>query len=117
VGAVGQPRDNNPKAAYVVYDMNESTIELRRLDYHIATAPKENSRRIARTPGLWKVECRMQKRISVFAQKVSLDESSGFISLCLKAIEGQPPRQNHQQTKRDSGENVGGGILSETRPQ
>ena len=32
VGAVGQPRDNNPKAAYVVYDTNEGTIELRRLD-------------------------------------------------------------------------------------
>src|ERR1700722_4838424 len=41
VGAVGQPRDNNPKAAYVVYDMNEGTIELRRLDYDIATAQKK----------------------------------------------------------------------------
>src|SRR5208283_536236 len=30
VGSVGQPRDNNPKAAYVVYDMGEGTIELRR---------------------------------------------------------------------------------------
>jgi predicted phosphodiesterase len=38
VGAVGQPRDNNPKAAYVVYDMDEGTIELRRLDYDIAGA-------------------------------------------------------------------------------
>ena len=38
VGSIGQPRDNNPKAAYVVYDMDESTIELRRLDYDIATA-------------------------------------------------------------------------------
>ncbi len=38
VGSIGQPRDNNPKAAYVVYDMIESTIELRRLDYDIATA-------------------------------------------------------------------------------
>jgi len=41
VGAVGQPRDNNPKAAYVVYDMDESTIELRRLDYDIAAAQKK----------------------------------------------------------------------------
>lgn len=41
VGSVGQPRDNNPKAAYVVYDMNEGTIELRRLDYDIATAQKK----------------------------------------------------------------------------
>ena len=38
VGAVGQPRDNNPKAAYVVYDMLEGTMELRRLDYNIAGA-------------------------------------------------------------------------------
>ena len=41
VGAVGQPRDNNPKAAYVVFDMDEGTIELRRLDYDIATAQKK----------------------------------------------------------------------------
>lgn len=41
VGAVGQPRDGNPKAAYVVYDMGEGTIELRRLDYDIATAQKK----------------------------------------------------------------------------
>src|ERR1051325_2430033 len=38
VGAIGQPRDGNPKAAYVVYDMDESTIELRRLDYDIPKA-------------------------------------------------------------------------------
>jgi predicted phosphodiesterase len=38
VGSVGQPRDGNYKAAYVVYDMAESTIELRRLDYDVATA-------------------------------------------------------------------------------
>ena len=37
VGAVGQPRDNNPKCAYVLYDMDASTIELRRLDYDIET--------------------------------------------------------------------------------
>jgi len=35
VGAVGQPRDGNPKAGYVVYDLDEGTIELRRLDYDI----------------------------------------------------------------------------------
>ena len=38
VGSVGQPRDGNPKCAYVIYDMDEQTIELRRLDYDIATA-------------------------------------------------------------------------------
>jgi predicted phosphodiesterase len=36
VGAVGQPRDGNPKCGYVIYDMTEQTIELRRLDYDIA---------------------------------------------------------------------------------
>ena len=41
VGSVGQPRDNNPKAAYVVYDVDEATIELRRLDYDIAAAQKK----------------------------------------------------------------------------
>jgi predicted phosphodiesterase len=41
VGAVGQPRDGNPKAAYVVYDMDEGSIELRRLDYDIAAAQKK----------------------------------------------------------------------------
>ena len=29
--------DNNPKAGYVVYDTDAGTIELRRLDYDIAT--------------------------------------------------------------------------------
>jgi predicted phosphodiesterase len=38
VGAVGQPRDNNPKAAYVLFDMDAGTIELRRLEYDIAAA-------------------------------------------------------------------------------
>jgi len=32
---------NNPKSAYVVYDVHEGTIELRRLDYDIATAQKK----------------------------------------------------------------------------
>jgi predicted phosphodiesterase len=41
VGAVGQPRDNNPKCAYVIYDMDALTIELRRLEYDIAAAQKK----------------------------------------------------------------------------
>ncbi len=41
VGSVGQPRDLNPKAAYVIYDLDEQTIELRRLDYDIAKAQKK----------------------------------------------------------------------------
>jgi predicted phosphodiesterase len=38
VGSVGQPRDNNPKAAYVTYDIDKKIIELRRLDYPIPGA-------------------------------------------------------------------------------
>jgi diadenosine tetraphosphatase ApaH/serine/threonine PP2A family protein phosphatase len=38
VGSVGQPRDGDPRAAYVIYDMDEGSIELRRLDYDIAKA-------------------------------------------------------------------------------
>jgi predicted phosphodiesterase len=41
VGSVGQPRDNNPKAAYVVYDVDEGVIELRRLEYDIAAAQQK----------------------------------------------------------------------------
>src|SRR5436853_2528632 len=41
VGPTRQPRDNNPKAAYVVYDVHEGTIELRRLEYDIAAAQKK----------------------------------------------------------------------------
>ena len=32
-GSVGQPRDNNPKAAYAIYDMDRKNIEMRRVDY------------------------------------------------------------------------------------
>ncbi len=41
VGAIGQPRDNNPKAAYVTYDLDEAVIELLRLDYDIPAAQKK----------------------------------------------------------------------------
>lgn len=38
VGSVGQPRDGNHDAAYVVYDMKKSTIDLRRVPYDLAGA-------------------------------------------------------------------------------
>src|SRR5947208_6843625 len=41
VGSVGQPRAGHPEAACALYDMEEGTIELRRLDYDIATAQKK----------------------------------------------------------------------------
>jgi diadenosine tetraphosphatase ApaH/serine/threonine PP2A family protein phosphatase len=41
VGAVGQPRDGDSRAAYVVYEMNAGTIELRRVGYDAAAAQKK----------------------------------------------------------------------------
>ncbi|HMP72749.1 MAG TPA: metallophosphoesterase family protein [Kiritimatiellia bacterium] len=40
VGSVGQPRDGDPRAAYVVYDMMNNVIELRRVKYNIQAAQK-----------------------------------------------------------------------------
>ena len=36
VGSVGQPRDGDPRACYVVYDDAAGTVELRRVEYDIA---------------------------------------------------------------------------------
>ena len=36
VGSVGEPRDGNPLAAYVTYDLSEGSIELRRVPYDVA---------------------------------------------------------------------------------
>jgi predicted phosphodiesterase len=41
VGSVGQPRDGDPKAKYVIYDMDEGSIELRKLEYDVAGAQKK----------------------------------------------------------------------------
>lgn len=41
VGSVGQPRDRNPKAAYAIYDLNEQTITLRRVEYDIGATQKK----------------------------------------------------------------------------
>lgn len=41
VGSVGQPRDGNPQAAYVTYDLFENVIELHRLDYDIKATQKK----------------------------------------------------------------------------
>ncbi|MDZ8117666.1 metallophosphoesterase family protein [Pontiella agarivorans] len=41
VGSVGQPRDRNPKAAYVIYDLDAQTITIRRVDYDLATTQKK----------------------------------------------------------------------------
>ena len=41
VGSVGQSRDGVPKATYVIFDIKQSTIELRRLDYDMETTMKK----------------------------------------------------------------------------
>lgn len=41
VGSVGQSRDGVAKATYVIYNMDENTIELRRLDYDIPKTQKK----------------------------------------------------------------------------
>ena len=38
VGSVGQPRDSDPRAAYVIYDSETRLAELRRIEYDIAAA-------------------------------------------------------------------------------
>jgi len=40
-GAVGQPRDGNPQAAYAIYDEESGQIELCRVDYDIAAAQQK----------------------------------------------------------------------------
>jgi diadenosine tetraphosphatase ApaH/serine/threonine PP2A family protein phosphatase len=41
VGSVGQPRDGDPRAAYVIYDMDNNTVELRRIPYDIQKTQKK----------------------------------------------------------------------------
>jgi len=41
VGSVGQPRDGDPCAAYVIYDLINGIIELRRIEYDFRTAQKK----------------------------------------------------------------------------
>ena len=38
VGSVGQPRDGDPRAAYVIYDLNAREVQLRRIPYDIEQA-------------------------------------------------------------------------------
>ncbi len=41
VGSVGQPRDRNPKSAYVIYDLDEQTVTMRRVDYDMDTTQRK----------------------------------------------------------------------------
>lgn len=38
VGSVGQPRDNDPRACYAIYDCSERTVNFRRVEYDIRAA-------------------------------------------------------------------------------
>jgi diadenosine tetraphosphatase ApaH/serine/threonine PP2A family protein phosphatase len=38
VGSVGQPRDGDPRASYVIYDVKTRTVTFRRLEYDIKSA-------------------------------------------------------------------------------
>ncbi len=41
VGSVGQPRDNNPKTCYVIYDSAAKRLSIRRLEYDFETTAKK----------------------------------------------------------------------------
>ena len=41
VGSVGQPRDGNPRAAWALYDVSKRQVEIRRLEYDIASAARK----------------------------------------------------------------------------
>jgi predicted phosphodiesterase len=41
VGSVGQPRDGNPMAGYVVYDLVTNTVTLKRLEYNLKAVQKK----------------------------------------------------------------------------
>jgi diadenosine tetraphosphatase ApaH/serine/threonine PP2A family protein phosphatase len=41
VGSVGQPRDMDPRASYAIYDGNNNSIEIVRLDYNIPLAQQK----------------------------------------------------------------------------
>ena len=38
VGSVGQPRDDDPRACYVIYDSDAQAAEIRRIEYDIESA-------------------------------------------------------------------------------
>jgi diadenosine tetraphosphatase ApaH/serine/threonine PP2A family protein phosphatase len=41
VGSVGQPRDRDPRAAYVIYEPKSRTVRFRRIDYDIEAAQRK----------------------------------------------------------------------------
>ena len=41
VGSVGQPRDRDPRAAYVIYDTDQKAVELKRITYDISAVQEK----------------------------------------------------------------------------
>jgi len=41
VGSVGQPRDDNPKASFAIYDLDDAVIRITRVEYDIEKAAKK----------------------------------------------------------------------------
>ena len=41
IGSVGQPRDGNPRACYVTYDVETREVEMRRVEYDIEKAMRK----------------------------------------------------------------------------
>jgi diadenosine tetraphosphatase ApaH/serine/threonine PP2A family protein phosphatase len=50
IGSVGQPRDNDPRSCYVIYDSDELTVRYRRVDYDIDMTQQKMAE--ARLPGM-----------------------------------------------------------------
>ncbi len=40
-GSVGQPRDEDPRSCFVIYDDSSSLVELQRVEYDIETAARK----------------------------------------------------------------------------
>ncbi|MBA2123339.1 hypothetical protein B9J78_00060 [bacterium Unc6] len=41
VGSVGQPRDGDPRACYVIYDSKKDIVEIKRVEYNVSLAQKK----------------------------------------------------------------------------
>ena len=41
IGSVGQPRDGDPRACYVIYDTGKKLIHFRRVEYDLATTQQK----------------------------------------------------------------------------
>jgi diadenosine tetraphosphatase ApaH/serine/threonine PP2A family protein phosphatase len=50
-GSVGQPRDRDPRSAYLLYDTNENELRWRRVDYDVA-AVQAQMRKVGLPPYL-----------------------------------------------------------------